>query len=671
MTGYQIPRNSLAWLLAAQAAVIAPHVTRLPLWVVGVCIGCIVWRVMVYQGRWNYPGRWTKVLFVLAGLIGVPVGYRTILGLEPAIALLIVAFVLKLLEMQHKRDAYVVVLLGYFVAMTQFLFFQTIPWTAYMYGVVMMITAGLVGLNQTLTHHRPLVTLKTAFALIAQSIPLMIVLFVLFPRIPPLWTVPMPSQVARSGVSDVVSPGDIASLAASSELAFKATFEGDAPPPSQLYWRGLTLTRFDGRAWEQDDRLAFRQAWQIYSQVPTWAREIVRKGAEYQYSIIIEPTQQNWLFALNVPTLPRGDDLVMARDFRLAIKEPLHAKYRYDVVSDLSHDLEVELHEFWRYRYTLLPEDGLNQRSRDLAAELYASSNGPEDYLGRVLRRYTQQEFVYTLRPTVLGENSIDEFLFDTQRGFCEHYASSFAFLMRAAGIPARVVVGYQGGEYNPIANYYAVFQYDAHAWAEVWLEGRGWVRVDPVTAVAPNRIEQGLEAAIQEEQTFLAGSPLSAATRSMLWLVEIRLQLSAINHYWDSWVVGYTPALQAEMIANYFGDVDRKELGMIMLSTFFGLLALIGLIVLMKRPHRLLAPIDREYLKFCRALERQGLGRRIGEGPYDYASRVAEARPELERPVADVTDAYVASNYAVSGETPDIARLRRAVRTFRLRTLG
>ncbi len=669
MTGYQIPRNSLAWLLVAQIAVIAPHVTRLPIWVVAVGIACIAWRVLVYQGRWNYPGRWTKVLLVLGGMMAVPFGYRTILGLEPAVALLIVAYVLKLLEMQKKRDAYIVVLLGYFVAMTEFLFFQSIPWTLYILAVVTMITAGLIGLNQTRTHARPWLTFKTASVLLAQSVPLMIVLFLLFPRLPPLWTVPMPSQVARSGVSDEVSPGDIANLAASSDLAFKATFKGDPPPTTQLYWRGLTLPDFDGRAWKQS-ALMFRSAWQNDAEKPDWVDAVARIGGRFSYSIILEPTQQRWLFALTMPDLPKDPDVVMLQDYRLARIEPVSAKFRYEVNSDLTFDVTDELTQFWRYRYTLLPDDGSNPRSRALAQEMFAASSDRADYIGRVLRRYRDQGFAYSLRPSALGSDAIDAFMFDTRRGFCEHFASSFAFMMRAAGIPARLVVGYQGGEYNPVADYIAVFQYDAHAWTEVWMEGEGWVRVDPVTAVAPERIERGLEAAIQSEQTFLAGSPLSALSRQMLWLVEIRLQLSAINYYWDSWIVGYTPGVQTELISRYLGDLDRKDLGIIMLSTFFGLLALIGFIVLLKRPRRSLPPLEREYLRFCRVLGRQGLERRMGEGPVDYGNRIARERPELAVHVTAVTDHYVAMNYA-GLDAADLTPLKRAVRALRLKALA
>ena len=239
MTPYQIPRNSLAWMLAAQVAVILPHLFRIPPWVLMIAAACIFWRVMVFQGRWSYPGRWVKVLFVLTGFAAVPFSYGQIYGVEPAVSLLVVAFSLKLLEMVQKRDAYVVIMLAYFVCITEFLFEQSIPYTLYMFTCVLMITAALIGLNQTQSHLRPLRTLKTSAVLLVQAVPLMIVLFVLFPRISPLWSVPLPNDQAKTGVTDQLSPGDIATLTESDELVFRAAFQGNAPRFSQLYWRGL------------------------------------------------------------------------------------------------------------------------------------------------------------------------------------------------------------------------------------------------------------------------------------------------------------------------------------------------------------------------------------------------------------------------------------------------
>lgn len=674
MSGYQIPRNSLAWLLAAQIAVIAPHVGRLPIWVLAVCFGCIAWRIMVFQGRWSYPGRWIKTVFVLGGTIGIPLGYHKVYGLEPAVALLVVAYVLKLLEMHHKRDAYIVVLLGYFVAMTEFLFSQTIPWTLYTLLAVAMITAGLVGLNQTSSHTRPWVTFRTAMLLLAQSVPLMLVLFVLFPRVPPLWTVPLPSDVARSGVSDSMSPGDIASLSRSSDLAFKVAFDGQVPPLNQLYWRGLVLTHYDGKTWTQEPGWQ-RSPWLNGRTKPDWSGLIERLGDKVSYTVILEPTHRHWLFSLTVPDLPGDDNIAMLRDYRLGYREVIRNKLRYRVTSDLDYRLGKDISSYWAYRATVLP-DGIDPRTRQLAKELRAKSSSREDYINRVMAMYGDGGYAYTLNPPKLeGANTIDQFLFDSKRGFCEHFAGSFVFMMRAVDIPARVVIGYQGGEFNQFGDYVSVYQYNAHAWAEVWISGKGWVREDPTSIVAPARIDQGLEAAVQKEGSFLEDSPLSLLGRNSLWLADLRLQLNAIGYYWDSWVVGYSSESQLELVRGYFGDVDRSQVGMIMLGIFFTLLAVTGGVLLARRSNRPLPPLEREYLKFCAALDRAGLSRRMGEGPLDYAARIGRERPDLADAAGAVTSTWVELNYGAVGpgrdKPQDIARLKRAVRALRIKALA
>lgn len=669
MTEYQIPRNSLAWMLAAQAAVIAPHVPRLPLWVIAMWIGCGVWRIMVYQGKWSWPGKVAKVSFVILGIVGVVIGYSGF-GLEPAVGLLVVAFVLKLLEMQRKRDAYVVILLGYFVAMTGFLFSQTIPFTLYILVVVTMITAALIGLNQTLSHRHPVRTFRTAGVLLGQSIPLMVVLFIFFPRVGPLWTVPLEREVAKSGVSDTMSPGDLAQLVQSDELAFRATFDEETPPVSRLYWRGLVLSRFDGSSWYQEQASAYGGLWRPGRNEPEWVDNAELLGDKVDYSIILEPTGRNWLFSLTAPEPTANSDMGMVRDFRFYSLDSIRNQRRYELTSWLDYRLDAELSDNWRQRTTRLPAQG-NEDSRRLATEMYEQSTGPSDYIGRVLGMFREQAFVYTLRPSVLGDNPIDEFLLETKRGFCEHFASAFAFMMRAADIPARVVIGYLGGEYNPRGDYIAVYAFDAHAWVEVWLEGEGWVRIDPTSAVAPARIERGLEAAVQDEDTFLADEPLSwQRFRNTLLLSEIRLQVAAMRLYWDSWVIGYTPDVQMGLLSRYVEDLDIRKLGFIMLTAFFSVLGIIGVVILMKRSRRVIEPLDREYLKFCEVLGHYGLARRTGEAPLHFASRVAEVRPDLADATERVTRIYVERNY-FRDQRHDARELKRAVRGLRLKVLA
>lgn len=671
MTEFQIPRNSLAWMLAAQAAVIAPHVTRLAPWILVVCLGCGLWRIMVFQGRWSYPSRWTKVLFVLGGIIGILSGYgRQVVQLDPAVALLILAFVLKLLEMHHKRDAFIVILLAYIVVITEFLYSQTIPTSLYMGLVMVMITAALIGLNQTQGHLRPVHTFKMAGILLGQSLPLMAVLFVLFPRVAPLWTVPLQSRMARTGISDSMSPGEIATLTRSDELAFRVTFEGEVPENSKLYWRGLVFSRFDGKTWSQARTGYGRRPveWANNLDAP-WDALIERLGEPVSYSVILEPTRRNWIFALPTP-VPLTEGIGLVRDFRLFSRRPIQSRLRYEVISFLDHRTERELSDEQRDRTTLLPRTG-NPLTRRLATDMRAESSSTEQFVARVLLMFNEEEFVYTLRPPLLGDDVVDDFILGTKRGFCEHFASSFVFMMRSAGVPARVVVGYQGGEFNPIGNYLAVHQFDAHAWAEVWIEGLGWRRVDPTSAVAPERIEDGLQAAVDAEQSFLEDSPLSWFKYSQtLWLTELRLQLSAIGHYWDTWIVGYNPTVQVRFLGQFMGDVNVKKIGITLFVTFGSVLLFIALLLLKKRKAIPLDSVSREYLTFCRLLEKLGFGRQIGEGPIHYAERIGSVRPEMYDAVRGVTDIYVDLNYS-GREDGQSDELKRAVRAFRLRLMA
>jgi transglutaminase-like putative cysteine protease len=670
---YQIPRNSLAWMLAAQAAVIAPHVLRLPFWVVSVCLACMVWRVMVFQGRWSFPGRWTKILLVLSGFAAVPLAYDKIYGVEPAVSLLMVAFALKLIEMHQKRDAYMLILLAYFVCTTEFLFEQSIPYAIYMFGCVTMVTTALIGLHQTQSHLKPFKTLKSASLLLLQAVPLMFILFVLFPRISPLWTVPLTDDRGITGVTDRMTPGSVASLTASDELVFKATFEGAPPKFRDLYWRGLVLTEFDGTTWTQNEEFLRRSVYRYRQVEPGWVEGIKYQGNAYQYDVIMEPSYQNWMFSLMMPEVPEDRDYVILHDFRVASSRKIRQKIRYQLTSHLDYSVQEELSDFWRYRYTRLPKDS-NPRAVALAKQMYSTVDSAEEMSGRIQIMFYEQEFVYTLQPgATVAEHSIDAFLFDSKRGFCERYASAYVFMMRAAGIPARIVVGYQGGEYNPNGNYVAVRQFDAHAWAEIWFAGKGWVRVDPTSAVAPERIERGLEAAVEDENTFLANSPLSIFRyKQLLWLTELRLQIDAIGHYWDTWVVGYTPEMQTSLLSRFFDDISPKRLGTLMLASFFSVLFVIALFLLAKRSRTPLSTTDTNYLRFCRTMEKRGVPRRNGEGPLDYQLRLIEEFPALEIEVRAVTEAYVTANYmgdpAKSGSKS--SDLKKAVRALWLRTL-
>ncbi|MEH6473997.1 MAG: DUF3488 and transglutaminase-like domain-containing protein, partial [Halopseudomonas sp.] len=478
---FQIPRNGLIWLLAAMFGAIAPHIARLPIWVTLVCLLCGCWRIMVYRGRWALPGGMIRALLVFSGGAAVFAHYGTLAGPEAGSALLILGFCFKLMETHHLRDAFIVVILGYFVVAVSFFFDQSMLASGYMALVCIMITAALLGLNQSPLHTRPRRTLKASLRLLGHSIPVMLVLFVLVPRIGPIWSLDLGSKSAKTGLSDQITPGDIAQLSRSDELAFRVEFLNDEtpPPPSQRYWRALVLNHYDGKTWsrgavDMDDESRVYWGSSAVAIRPSFSANQQR----YHYRVMMQPTDQRWLFGMAWASSD-NPDIGISRDYRLLSRTPIRQQFSYQVESIVPAALDASVLPIWLRQLNLqLPAQG-DPRTRQLARQLFAQAGSAPAYIDRVLTLFRQQPFRYTLRPPRLSGDRIDQFLFDSRSGFCSHYAGAFVYLMRAAGLPARIVAGYQGGELNPLGGHLLVHQFDAHAWAEVWLPGQGWLRTD------------------------------------------------------------------------------------------------------------------------------------------------------------------------------------------------
>ncbi len=645
---YQIPRNSLAWLLISFLAVIAPHVEHLPGWIVLTAIVSLVWRVHVYRGLWKFPPAWIKYLLTMMSVAGLFLGYGRLTGLEPMVALLIIGFSFKLIEMHQRRDALAFIYLAYLVSATQLLFTQTITGTLYVFVTYLLITTALMGLNQSQGVRYPLRSLGLAGKLVLQSIPLMLLLFIVMPRLGALWTVPLQEHAAKTGVSDTMAPGDFSSLGRSGDVAFRVSFDGDIPPPADLYWRGLVLSRFDGRRWSQAEPTDYFRDGAIvrWYQTPhkSWESLIEKQGDAIRYDVILEPTQQRWLYALATPE-PQDRKVGLSRDFRLISQFPVQRKQQYRVTSYLDHKIEAALFPDWRFKNeTQLPE-GFNPETLALAREWRSKAGSDEAYINQVLHWFNQ-EFIYTIEPPLLGKHTADEFLLTTKRGFCEHFANSFALLMRAANIPARVVAGYQGGEVNPYEEYLLVHQFDAHAWTEVWLPGKGWVRVDPTAAVAPERIEKGLQDVIGEA-SFLSGTPFALVRYQRIpWLHTLRLQLDRIDYAWHRWVLGFDLDKQTDLLTSILGDITPLRLGVAFMLTSGVILGVIGfrLVVQTRPPQK--TPVNKAYRKFCDKLTKLGFVRKNSEAPGTFAQRVIRLRPDLNPMVIDITRLYEALCY-------------------------
>ncbi len=630
----QVPRNALVWMIVSVFTLAAPHVTRIPPWVVAVYVVAALWRIMVYRGIWSFPGRLVKFVLIIAASAGIYLSFGTLIGLEPTVALLLTAFAFKLIELASRKDAYVLLFLGYFICLTAFLFSQSLPMVLYSLLNILLVTTALLALHQPGEHRFNLLSLRQAGVMLLQALPLMLVLFFLFPRFGPLWKVPIKSQAAKTGVSDFMRPGDISDLSQSDEVAFRVQFSGAIPTTSQLYWRGLVFSKLEHGTWRSLK----------YQEIPAGQlrpAEVTITGPSTEYSIIMAPTQQNWLYSLRYARA-MSSGLLETADYRLHNLVELEDEYQYRVRSWPRVKLETDIPEWRRQLESTLPGSD-NPRTRALAATLRESAADDAALVKAALRKFREEPYIYSLQPPRLeGNDRVDQFLFETRKGFCEHFASSFTVLMRAAGVPARVVAGYQGGEVNPVNRTVIVHQFDAHAWAEVWLAGEGWVRVDPTAQVAPERIEWGLERAVSREGSFLSDSPLSPLRfRGISWLNNARLRYDALTFQWQKWVIGFNSKQQFEFLQRFMGETSARKFALVILGSFAAVLIPVAIMLLFRRPTRQLGVLERDYLLFCERLARRGVARLPGETPAAYSERAAEALPGSAARVRQVTRMY------------------------------
>lgn len=642
-----IPRSSLIWLLLAQALVMVPYLAHLPVWMLGLWLACSFWRVQILRMRAQHPGSLVKTSLFLGTLAGVYFSRGSLVGLDAGAALLIGASILKVLEMRSRRDALVLILLGFFCVVVGYLFEDSLPWAAFTLLPVSALLAALIGLQETALSSKPFATLKLALKLLAQAVPLMLLLFLFFPRLEPLWSLPQPNNKGISGLSDNMAPGDIAELTRSAALVFRASFEGAMPPRDQLYWRALTLEQFDGRRWSQSGR-------GILSQTAQWQKQ----GDAQAYSIIMEPSGRPWLPALDVSETSLADVRQM-NDFRLQRRYPVDQTLLYSAHAWPRAVRETQLSDTERRQDLQLPPHG-NPQARQWAVDLNRRYPRVDALVEAILGQFSDQPFHYTLKPPVLGADSIDDFLFNSRSGFCAHYAGAMTFVLRAAGIPARVVAGYQGGELNPDGQYLSVRQFDAHAWVEYWRPGIGWRSVDPTAVVAPQRIQQGLEAALAADEGFLADSPFSALRyRNVPWINALRLSWDNLNYGWQRWVLGYQGQQQVQVLSRWFAGFD----GLVFIG---GVAAVLGVIALwlFKPWQRESDPQLRAFKTFERLLARQGLLRREAEGARAFARRAAGQLPAHAAQIEAFAEEFEAQRYA--GRNRSLVPLRRRLRQLR-----
>lgn len=631
-------KRRFASVLLALVVAFAPHFTHVPptvsLFVVlawGYALG------MQFLG-WPVPPRWLRVVLALACLGLVLQTFGRSFGRDAGVALLSLMLGLKAVESKSSRDLMALVFLAYFVVVTGVLYSQTLVASGYMFASVLVVTAALAHLHSG--QDAPWPDLRRAALLLAQALPLALLLFVFFPRLQgALWGVQDARDEGVSGFSETLEPGAVSELSLSTEVAFRVDFQGPVPGRETLYWRGLVLDSFDGARWTRE--LPFEPA----------ETDGIPAVDVLTYDLTLEPHDKEWVFALDLPLLaPRGTALRVDRT--LVSPQPVRSRTRLTIGS-LADLTAGPTPGSWA---TALPADG-NPQARELARQWRAQGLSDRDLVGAMLDLYRTGGFAYSLRPGAMEGDIVDQFLFASRRGYCEHYASATAFVLRAAGVPARVVAGYQGGEVNPMGGYLIVRQSEAHAWVEAWLDGR-WTRIDPTAVVAPLRLAAGVESIVRQGAEGVVPEGAQVFREAGRYL---RLGWDAANNVWNQWVLGFSHERQRGLWERLgFDPATRAGAVRLALILTAGICVVLGLVLALALWNRGQNhdPVAALYARFCARLAREGLPRRPAEGPQDFASRLEEARPDLGPAVRAVVREYADLRYGREGDMSEFKRL-------------
>ena len=654
-----LENKRLLWTVAIVVGASLPHWPGLSPWIPALLLTAIAWRLGGAFYGWPSPSRLVRLPLSVGAFLAVLLQHRTLNGVEAGTALLVVMVALKVLESRNQRDQLVLIMLCYFLMFAALLADRGPLTSAYVVVLVWLTTVALIQIGRRGEFLPYRTTGLFSGRLLLHALPVMIALFVLFPRLPgPLWAIPGSTSSGATGLNDTMSPGDITNRALSDEVAFRVEFAGRPPRASDLYWRGPSLVNFNGRTW------SMRQGMSRGERV---AATIEYRGEPTSYHVTLEPNGRTWAFALDMPR-QWSDDVRMGSDYQLGMLfgGARARRLDYSVTSHVDYRAREPLNEGERETFRALPP-GSNPRARALAESWLADGPDGATIVERAMTYIRSQPFVYTLTPPALGAQPVDEFLFETREGFCEHYASALTFLLRAAGLPARVVMGYQGGELNALGGYYIVRQTDAHAWTEVWLEEEGWVRVDGMAAVAPERVALGFDG------LRIGGATAAAAALRARWSRPIALAWDALNTRWQKWIVGYGPELQRSLLESLgFANLRRAQrsavlLGLAVVATTA---LLIGLSAYLSWRQRQRVGIDAAALcfaAFVRHLARLKVAVRApSEGPRAYAERAAAALPYAAAGIHDVAELYLRARYEPDADGSALAALTAAVAAFR-----
>jgi protein-glutamine gamma-glutamyltransferase len=641
----------LVWACAAFAGGVLLHADRVPVWAAATALVLLVWRLATARtSRWSPPLA-LRALLALA-LVAIVLGrFHTLNGVTAGTTLLMLMAGLKLLETRTPRDEFVVVGAGLFLLLAACLDREELARTP-LYALEAWLCCAALALIAA-PECSAAAALRLSGRALLLAVPLAVLLFLFFPRLAgAFWAIPRGEQ-ALTGLSDSMSAGSISELVASYDPAFRVKFTGATPPPEARYWRGPVLHGFDGHTWR-------RTPGALRTREP-----LEYLGTPYRYRVTLEPSRQHWWLALDTPAQAPDPRVLLSYDYELLAAEPVTELLSFEALSYTRTRALGPLAEADRRQDTRLPPSG-NPRTHALAESQRARAGSDAGFVQAVLEYLRTGGFTYTTTPERLGPNAIDDFLFSTREGFCGHYASAFVVLMRAAGVPAHVVTGYLGGEWNPVGEYYLVRQSDAHAWAEVWLAGRGWTRVDPTAAVAPERLRRGI--------ADLMPDALSVRQRlhASPWLSALLQRWDAADTWWTNHVVRFDYGAQLDLLGRLgIRSPDGRYLGWAFMLALCGWLAIIAWHVgRSARPTRPDA-LARAYARLCRKLARVAPPRAPHQGPLSFAAAVLSHRPDLEPAVRPLLDRYAQLRYGPprpghGGE--DVEEFRRSVTRLSLR---
>lgn len=647
MNDNTLNQRSLIFLLGSMALITLPHVQHLPSPLFSFFLSMLLWRALgVWRPQW-LPNRFSLFLLTLLGIAILISQQKSVFGRDAGTSLIVVALGLKLLEIHGRRDVYLIAYLAFIVATSQFLYEQSILMAGYILLVSVLLLTTLI--SQNAPQIKTLLAIKSATLIILQALPLAIIIFVAFPRLEaPHWMWLQEDNKAISGLTNTLEPGSISQLSMSDELVFRVRFNGETPPPQQRYWRGPVYSKTDGIRWSVDKSDNHPVSEPIFS------------GQTYTYTVLMEPQKEAWVFGLEMaetfaPSLNRSGLYQLLTSKKTGERSEYQLKSRpFYNTGDISKS---------EYQANLQLPTAASAKQLELIRHLQGFEAKPEQFIQNLLQHFRQEKFYYTLTPPLMPNDPIDTFLFETRSGFCSHYATAFVYLLRIAQIPARVVGGYQGGEINKVGGFLEVRQADAHAWAEAWIETKGWVRFDPTAAIAPERIERGVNVDLQIASGAVNFAPIISNSAAVNWLKRSRHLWQSIDYNWQRWVINYNSDNQMQFLQSLgiegIASLIKWLLGCVLLIT----LPLAWWLLRSKTKATDKAVIY--YQRFCAKLARIGIEIRVGEGAKDFAERARKQRPDLAAPIESITTLFIRLRYEEKVNATDLSALKKASNQF------